>query len=391
MNHQASLTPPVDWVARDAPALWRYNLNYFGFLAAVHDGDREALCLDWIRRNKPFRGIGWDAYPTSLRIINWIRHAPQTEAILDSLYVHADYLSRSIETHLLGNHLLENARALVFAGAYFRGQPDAARWLDKGLRIYRKETPEQVLPDGGHFERSPMYHALMLEGYLDVVNLLPVHHRDRSFFLRTIDRMTSFLSGTSHPDGEISLFNDSAFDVAPAPRVLADYAARIQGPETKSDVPLQSFPETGYFVFRGRRMFVIIDGGPVGPDYLPAHAHADVFSFELSRADQRWIVDSGVFEYAPGEMRTYCRSTRAHNTVEVDSADQVEVWSSFRVGKRDRPYGIRFEERGNGFRFRGTFSGYRKLLGDDIRVVRTVNGSDDALSVTDHVAGSVSL
>jgi hypothetical protein len=31
--------------------------------------------------------------------------------------------------------------------------------------------PEQILPDGGHFERSPMYHATLLEDLLDLVQL----------------------------------------------------------------------------------------------------------------------------------------------------------------------------------------------------------------------------
>lgn len=36
----------------------------------------------------------------------------------------------------------------------------ADRWLTRGLRILHDELDEQLLADGGHFERSPMYHAL---------------------------------------------------------------------------------------------------------------------------------------------------------------------------------------------------------------------------------------
>ena len=69
-------------------------------------------------------------------------------------------------------------------------------------------------------------------------------------------------------------------------------------------------------------MFLIVDGGPVGPDYLPAHAHADIFSFELSLEGQRFVVDAGVFEYAAGEWRDFARSTAAHNTMTLDDRDQ---------------------------------------------------------------------
>jgi uncharacterized heparinase superfamily protein len=34
----------------------------------------------------------------------------------------------------------------------------------------RSELPEQVLADGGNFERSPMYHAIFLEDVLDLIN-----------------------------------------------------------------------------------------------------------------------------------------------------------------------------------------------------------------------------
>ena len=31
---------------------------------------------------------------------------------------------------------------------------------------------EQILKDGGHFERSPMYHSIVLEDILDLVNVI---------------------------------------------------------------------------------------------------------------------------------------------------------------------------------------------------------------------------
>jgi hypothetical protein len=39
------------------------------------------------------------------------------------------------------------------------------------LQIVDSEIGEQILPDGGHFERSPMYHAMILEDCLDLLNI----------------------------------------------------------------------------------------------------------------------------------------------------------------------------------------------------------------------------
>ena len=398
LNRSVDLTPPIDWSAVDAPALWRYNLNYCGFLERLPASAREAICDDWIQQNPPFDGVGWDAYPTSLRIINWTKYAPPTPSICASLYTQASYLSGQLETHLLGNHLLENARALLFAGSYFSDLPAGGQWVERALRIYRRELDEQVLPDGGHFERSPMYHALVLEGVLDVINLLSPSHPELRRFVRTAQKMSGYLAGMTHPDGEIALLNDAVVGVAPAPSSLRSYFASVAGcaaDGSESDqgsarlpMGLSSFRDSGYYCYRRNPFYFVIDAGSCGPDYLPAHAHADIFSFELSRPSGRWIVDTGVYEYAAGDMRDYCRSTRAHNSTTVDELDQLEVWGEFRVGRRARPFGVTFDEAPFGFGFAGTFSGYRQVIGDDVVHHRRVDLEKSTLRIVDSVSGS---
>ena len=158
--------------------LWRYHLHYFDDLnsreAESRLGWHHTLLIRWVRDNPPPRGTAWEPYPTSLRIVNWIKWALRGNTLapecVASLAVQTRWLSRRLETHLLGNHLFANAKALVFAGLYFDG-PEAAAWLERGLAILAAEVPEQILPDGGQFERSPMYHAIALEDLLDLCNL----------------------------------------------------------------------------------------------------------------------------------------------------------------------------------------------------------------------------
>jgi hypothetical protein len=99
-----------------------------------------------------------------------------------------------------------------------------------------------------------------------------------------------------------------------------------------------SWPNIGYVVLPGTGAGdkLIVDAKPMGPDHLPAHGHCSLFSYELSIAGKRFIVDSGVEEYEPGPWRGFWRSTRAHNTVAVDAAEQSEIWAAFRVGQRTR-------------------------------------------------------
>ena len=166
----------------DDPALeklWRYNLHYFDDLNAQDAIARaewqQALLLRWVRENPPAVGTGWEPYPTSLRIVNWVKWALDGNTLpsecADSLAVQARWLAQRLEIHLRGNHLFANAKALVFASLFFDG-PEAVGWMEKGMRILAREVPEQILSDGGQFERSTMYHALALEDMLDLCNVM---------------------------------------------------------------------------------------------------------------------------------------------------------------------------------------------------------------------------
>ena len=177
LNEERSVTTAADWDRPDVPMLWRYNLHYFDDLAAeraLERADWHSTLVDhWLRDNPAPRGTGWDPYPTSLRIVNWIKAAiggwPLSEATLASLVQQTHWLSRRIEWHLLGNHLIANAKALLYAGLFF-DSPETDRHLATAQRILRTQLAEQCLADGGHFERSPMYHAIILEDVLDMIN-----------------------------------------------------------------------------------------------------------------------------------------------------------------------------------------------------------------------------
>ena len=104
--------------------LWRYNQHYFDDLNATGASARRDLqidlMLDWAANNRPGRTIGWDPYPTSLRIVNWVKWVLSDNAMpdecLESLAVQARWLNKRIEWHILGNHLFANAKAWFSLG-----------------------------------------------------------------------------------------------------------------------------------------------------------------------------------------------------------------------------------------------------------------------------------
>ena len=380
LNNDAYLGWPVNWDAPGLPVLWQFNLHYFDYLYLLNREEQLEISTDWVRANRLGNTVAWHPYPTSLRVVNWCKLQLDTPELLRSIYSQASHLYRNIEFHQPGNHLLENAKALIFAGRHFEGQGEADQWLSRGLGIFQRETPVQVLKDGGYFECSPMYHAIMLKGYLDIINILPQEHADVPLLRESAKQMTDFLVSVTHPDGNIALFNDSTREIAVSTRSLAQYAQDLLHYNARTQ---HAFNETGYFIHDGPSIYLIIDGGAIGPDFLLAHAHADIFSYELSVAGHPFIVDSGVFEYAAGAMRTYVRSTLAHNTVSIDGMDQAECWASFRVARRFAPHDVSFTRNETAqnetqSKFEGTFSGYSRLIGDGI-VHRRLITCDDRL------------
>ena len=335
----------ADWRPPGVDKLWVYNLHYFDDLNAEGANERSSwhreLLSRWVAENPPGEAEGWEPYPVSRRIVNWVKWSLRGERLPDacheSLAVQARWLSRRLEFHLLGNHLLSNAKALLHAGMYYDG-PEAKDWCARGRAILERELTEQVLPDGGQFERSPMYHAGTLEDFLDLINLLRAYGESPPApWSDCVVRMRRWLTVMTHPDGEIAFFNDAAFGIAPRPADLHAYALRL-GFEPLSPLgePLVMLEPSGYVAARAGPAYLLCDCAPLGPDYQLGHAHADTLSFEMSLHTHRLFVNSGTSRYGTDNERQRQRGTAAHNTVVVNDGDSSEVWSGFRVGRRAR-------------------------------------------------------
>lgn len=382
----------------DDPAkakLWRYNQHYFDDLNAESAAERSnwhrALIADWIAANPLGRGTGWEPYPTSLRIVNWVKWALAGNMIDDaaqhSLAIQTRWLTRRLEWHLLGNHLFANAKALVFAGLWFDG-PEAEGWLARGAAILAREIPEQILPDGGQFELSPMYHALAVEDMLDLVNIARAFGRNdlAEAWGARVPSMLRWMVAMTHPDGDLAFFNDTAIGIAPSVNRLLDYAARLDFPAPPPLPELLHLPDSGYVRLTRGPAVLIADLARIGPDYLPGHAHADTLSFELSLHGQRVIVNSGTSVYGLGPERLRQRGTAAHSTVVIDGLDSSEVWSGFRVGRRARPFDVELRDDGGVLRATGAHDGYRQLPGAPVHR-RTWELGDDGLTLRDRIEG----
>ena len=406
--NKAGCLKEIGWSGSQRSKLWRYNQHYFDDLNSRDFKNRKnwhsELIEEWIDNNPPGKGEGWEPYPTSLRIVNWIKWSMGGETLskkaLHSLSIQIRWLNCHIEYHLQGNHLFSNAKALTFAGLFFEGK-EAGTWLKKGLTILIQQEKEQLLSDGGHFELSPMYQALFLEDFLDLINVMQAF-RDRITLIDNFNldhfkecsiNQLYWLKAMCHPDGEISFFNDSAFGIAPSLAELETYASRVLGRcFANSKLEFIHLEKSGYIRLEYGLATAIIDIAPLGPIYQPAHAHADTLSFELSIGSTRVFVNSGTSLYCKSIERLRQRSTKAHNTVVVNELNSSEVWSSFRVAQRATPTCLEVKTwpKLKEAKVSCSHNGYRRVLRNTLHK-RTWLMNSNSLTVNDLVTGKFKI
>lgn len=216
LNIEREFAGGMDWRPSDVPRLWVYTLNYFadlpqcagggdersgggGQVGRLSAGQTASLVDSWIDENPPGTRHTWDPYPISIRVVNWIKwvlllesdgagsragalgalivstsgSASGSDRVLDSLALQLRLLERRLEFDIAANHVMANAVALAIGGLFFGGE-EGDRWANRGFALLFGELQEQVRDDGGHYERTPTYHAVVLEQLLDVLNLWDV-------------------------------------------------------------------------------------------------------------------------------------------------------------------------------------------------------------------------
>ena len=333
LNQPVTFTERIDWNYAANGKLWTYNLTYFDDLAQRTQQTGTALIYDFIRQTATLRD-GLEPYPTSLRVLNWrafvLEHDIHDPRIERHLYAQTALLRSRLEYHLGGNHLLENACALTIMAVHFAER----NWFITATHLLRNQLAEQILDDGGHYERSPVYHQLLTNRLLDVYAVLHAdtwadHLALTDLLRQKIGLMLGWLQAVTFRNGDVPMVNDSAYGVAPNTATLLHKAAALAMKPT----PV-TLGESGYRMLTTTRLECFMDVGPVGPNHQPGHAHADTFSFVLHVDGYPVIVDPGTSTYQIGERRTWERSTAAHNTVTVNDQNSSEIWSGFRVGRR---------------------------------------------------------
>lgn len=374
LNLTYSFKGEVNWKEDGFGKLWNYNLQYLDFLRQEDIGEETKTQLlhhlyGWLETGR----LPLEPYPVSLRIMNVIRFLCRQNdpdpAVQKWIHAECHYLSKNLEFHLLGNHLLENGFALLMGGHYF-GQE---QWINRAERLLQKELDEQILEDGAHFELSPMYHQIILFRVLEALDYLPETSAQRRLMREQAAKMLGWLQAITFRDGSIPHFNDATDGIAFTTGQLLHMAQQL-GLDMTAEATLSV---SGYRRLNNEQAELIADIHGISPSYQPGHAHADSFSFVLQLNNKPLVVDMGISTYQISPRRDYERSTKAHNTVTVNDQDTAEVWSGFRVGRRPVVRLLKADQR----------EIEARLLYQDFEHTRSFRLDKGMLSITDQVNG----
>ncbi len=149
---------------------------------------------------------------------------------------------------------------------------------------------------------------------------------------KLLQKMADVMYSLENGMGQTPLFNDSGDNVA---RSMISLLDSLREEFQITPVSRHAFPEAGYYGIENGALKLWMDAGEIAPSYMPGHGHCDGLSFELSYGGRPVFVNSGTGQYQ-GELRSYFRSTAAHNTVVIDGKEQSQCWGEHRVGKRIR-------------------------------------------------------
>ncbi|MAO65722.1 MAG: hypothetical protein CL666_12065 [Balneola sp.] len=381
LNLEQNFKDEVNWNYLGHGKLWTYHLNYFDYLHQPEmDWETGKALIESFIEDPQNRPEGMEPYPISLRTINWIKflakHDRYPQELVDALYTKYQVLTKKVEYHLLGNHLLENGFSLLFGAVFFRDE----KLTSLTKKILKPELEEQVLEDGAHFELSPMYHVILLQRALDGYNLLINNKHDlqdvEEELKEVIQKMVNWLHTIMFSNGDIPMLNDSTGGQALEPKAILNYAKQLGfAPQ------YIHLKESGYRKFEFGDIEMVADVGEVGPTYQPGHSHSDTLSFVLYHQEKPLIVDRGISTYEKNQSREEERGTASHNTVMVNGNEQTDVWGGFRVGRRAKPVIITDEEK----QLKATHTGYEDL---GIHNIREWKISGKELEITDEINGS---
>ncbi|MEW1954775.1 alginate lyase family protein [Terrabacter sp. NPDC080008] len=356
-----------------------------------------AQLRSWWAANPFLSGVHWTSgIELGIRLLSWVwvrrllEGWPGAPALFEDNAValhqirwHQEHLAAFRSTgSSANNHLVAEACGRLAAACAFPWFAESARWRTDAARELEASLEANTFPSGVNREQASDYHRFVTE-----LALLGLAEADRSgrplsaatkrLVAGSVDAAAALLDPWGRPprqgDGDegrglvadgvaadpwLTLLATGAAVFGALewwPRADAGVTSVLVGaladpcvaPDRPAVAPA-AFPDAGIHLLRAVSpegeplLWCRCDGGPQGFLSIAAHGHADALALEVRSAGVDLLVDPGTYCYhGEPQWRSYFRSTRAHNTVEVDGVSQaVEggpfLWTTHADAEVDR-------------------------------------------------------
>ena len=315
-----------------------HRFEWLRHLRAQGDGAAGARARDlisqWIAANRRWSATAWRPDIQGERLANWFSSYAFVctgsddgfrAALLDSAARQVRHLGRVATSGPADVSRFLAIKGLVYGAVCL---PGFETGLPAILALLTKEADRQILPDGGHFQRSPGIQLDLLRHLVDMRETLKVARVEVPEGLqRAIDRMAPMLRCFRHGDGRLALFNDgSEGDERHIDKVLAQAGARGKPPSNA--------PHSGFHRLAAGRTLLLVDTGAPPSLAGDSATHAGTLSFEMSVGKERLIVNCGTHGEGDPRWNPRLRATAAHSTVTVDDTNSSELLPGGGIGRR---------------------------------------------------------
>ncbi len=234
--------------------------------------------------------------------------------------------------------------------------PEHAPFLHRALRFLPQEIGRQILPDGGHIERSPAAHLAALKDLIEIRALLHVGAAVAPGALgAAIDRLSLALRTLRHGDGGLALFNGTRDE----PTSLIELVLGQAGRAGRAPAAL---PDTGFHRLQAGPTVLIVDAGAPPAPGQDRLSHAGTLSFELSLGRERLVVNCGAAPIGATAWTDAARSTAAHSTLTIADTSSSELKPAA-LGRRPEKLGVERQEANGAHWLEASHDGWKKPFG----------------------------
>ena len=397
------------------------------------------LLADWDRKNPVGYGVNWCCtMDVAIRAINVIMGASilnnfypefndRFSFFIPRLYEHMLFIRDNLEYGLAReNHFLSDITGLKLLSQCFKNDRTAERLYCFASNYFLRELLYEICEDGVDNEASTCYHALVFELFLiGFATDFKLAGKIKKEHINRIHRMQNFtkllctfesypivgdndsgiildFNAGKHDKNDLVYFCDDLFgstnyrksnygkwiNIEPF-RISKDFNGNKSKVMNSSINIVEAFHKGGFCYSSLGNFRILFHAGSIGRKGMGSHGHNDQLSFISDIFGMSFIIDAGSYVYKRNpQKRHFFRSTGCHNTLQLGSYEQNEIWI-------ESPFKMRHEsfasftidvEDDQHLHIRGKHVGYKDKAG--CMIIRDLTITPKKVIINDFAIGS---